>query len=213
MTLDTRGISLHPDQHAIAATPTNPNIVFIANDGGLWRLDGSFSDVSAGCSSRGISGADLVDCQHWLSKVPTTITSINRGLGTLQFQSLSVNAQAPRTDIQGGTQDNGTQAFSSKGQGNGKGNANWFVSIFGDGGQSGIDVGNAAVRTHTFFGPQGDISFNGTDPLGWDWMADPLLISGEGASFYVPLIADPRSSGSWFVGLQHVWRTQDNHGG
>ena len=47
MTLDTQGISLHPDQHAIAATPTNPNIVFIANDGGLWRLDGSFSDVSS----------------------------------------------------------------------------------------------------------------------------------------------------------------------
>ena len=60
MTLDTRGISLHPDQHAIAATPTNPNIVFIANDGGLWRLDGSFSDVSA--SARRVVSAG----QIWL---------------------------------------------------------------------------------------------------------------------------------------------------
>ena len=45
MTIDTHGVSLHPDQHAIATTPFDPNIVFIANDGGVWRLDGSFSDV------------------------------------------------------------------------------------------------------------------------------------------------------------------------
>ena len=46
-------------------------------------------------------------------------------------------------------------------------------------------------------------------------MADPLLgCSGEGASFYVPLIADPdpAAANSWFAGLQHVWRTQDNGG-
>jgi len=213
MTIDTQGASLHPDQHAIATTPLNPNVVFIANDGGMWRLNGSFTDVSGQCASRNLSGANLIDCRNWLSKVPTTISSLNGGLGTLQYQSLSVNAQDPLNDIMGGTQDNGTHAFTSKSKGNGNGNTSWFVSMFGDGGQSGIDVGNPDVRTHTFFGPQGDINFNGTDPLGWDWMADPLLISGEGASFYVPLIADPRSSGSWFVGLQHVWRTQDNHGG
>ena len=216
MTLDTQGISIHPDQHAIAATPTNPNIVFIADDGGLWRLDGSFSDVSSGCSSRGISGADLVDCQHWLSKVPTTITSVNRGLGTLQFQSLSVNVQAPRTDIQGGTQDNGTQAFSSKGQGNEKGDSNWFVTIFGDGGNGGIDVGNPNVRTQTFFSAPGlvqiDVNFNGTNELSYDWIGDPPTFSGEGVSFYIPVTADPKVSGTWFLGAQHVWRTQDNGG-
>ena len=30
MTIDTQGVSRHPDQHAIAATPFNPNILFIA---------------------------------------------------------------------------------------------------------------------------------------------------------------------------------------
>jgi hypothetical protein len=129
MTIDTHGVSLHPDQHAIATTPFNPNIAFIANDGGVWRLNGSFSDVSSECSSRGLTGADLTDCQHWLSKVPTTIATMNKGLGTLQFQSLSVNVNNPFNDIMGGTQDNGTQAFSS---------GSWFVTVFGDGGQSGI---------------------------------------------------------------------------
>jgi hypothetical protein len=205
MTIDTQGVSRHPDQHAMAAAPLDPNILFAADDGGIWRTNGTFTDVSSQCSSRGLSGNNLIDCQHWLSKVPTTISSLNRGLGTLQYQSLSVNVQNPLNDLMGGTQDNGTHAI------NGKGNA--FVTIFGDGGQSGVDVGNPNVRMHTFFSTQGDINFKGTDPLGWDWMADPLLASGEGASFYIPLIPDPKTSGTWFTGLQHVWRTQDNAGG
>ena len=213
MTIDMQGVSRHPDQHAMAAAPLNPNLLFTADDGGVWRTNGAFGDVSSDCAERGLSGADLVDCAAWLSKVPTTISSLNRQLGTLQYQSLSVNVQDPLADVMGGTQDNGTHAFASKGRGNGNGNSSWFVSIFGDGGQSGIDVGNPSVRTHTFFGPQGDINFNDTDPLGWDWMADPLIASREGASFYIPLIADPLVTGSWFTGLQHVWRTQDNHGG
>ncbi len=125
MTIDAQhNLSLHPDQHGIAATPFNPNIVFIANDGGLWRLNGSFTNASSQCSSRGLTGADVTDCQMWLSAIPTSTSALNNGLGTLQFQSLSVNVQNPLTDIMGGTQDNGTQAFSS---------GSWFVTIFGDG--------------------------------------------------------------------------------
>jgi hypothetical protein len=213
MTIDTQGVSLHPDQHAIATTPVDPNKVFIANDGGMWRLNGSFANVSSECSSRGLSPNNLIDCTSWLSKVPTTISSLNRGLGTLQYQSLSINAQDPLNDIMGGTQDNGTHAFTSKSNGTGQGNSNWFVTIFGDGGQSGVDVGSPNVRMHTFTGPSGDINFNATAPLGWDFFSDPLFASGEAASFYVPLIADPSVSGTWFIGLQHVWRTQDDAGG
>ena len=216
MTIDTQGVSRHPDQHAIAATPTNPNIVFNADDGGVWRINGSFTDVSSQCASRGLSGNDLIDCTHWLSKVPTTISTMNRGLRTQQFQSLSVNVQNPLNDIIGGTQDDGTQAF------NGKGNGSWFVTIFGDGGQSGIDVGNPNVRMHTFFNAPGlsqiDVNFRGTSPtlnseLGWNWVGDPAtVLFPENMSFYIPLIADPRVSGTWFFGAQHVWRTQDNAG-
>jgi hypothetical protein len=215
MTIDTNGVSLHPDQHAIASTPFNPNIAFIANDGGIWRLNGSFSNVSSQCASRGLTGNNLIDCTHWLSKVPTTISTMNRGLGTLQFQSLAVNVQNPLNDIMGGLQDNGTQAF------NGSGNGSWFVTIFGDGGQSGINIGNPNVRMHTFFNQRGasqiDVTFRGTTPtlnseLGWNWVGDPGSLSGENMSFYIPLITDPRVSGTWFFGAQHVWRTQDNAG-
>jgi hypothetical protein len=205
MTIDSKGVSLHPDQHAIAGVPFSGDVVFIGNDGGIFRLDGSFVDSSAQCAGRGLTGADLTDCTNWLSKTPKTITSLNDGLSTLQFQSLSSSAKSPK-DIQGGTQDNGTQATT-----NGK---KWSVTIFGDGGQSGINVANPKIRMHTFFSPNGDVNFKGNDELGWDFMAGPLLGSGEGASFYVPLIADPNpaAANSWFVGLQHVWRTQDNAG-
>jgi hypothetical protein len=209
MTVDSQGVSLHPDQHAIAATPFNPNIVFIGDDGGIFRLDGMFSDVSSQCSSRNLSGANLTDCQHWLSKVPTTITPLNAGLATLQFQSLSVNAQAPQTDIMGGTQDNGTQAF------NGGGNSDWFVTIFGDGGQSGINAFSPNNRFHTFFDAQIDVNFNGTNETGWNWVSDTFFsgaAAGEPRSFYIPIIFDPAVNGTMFTGLQHVWRTLDSGG-
>ena len=65
------------------------------------------------------------------------------------------------------------------------------MTIFGDGGQSGINVANPKIRMHTFFSPNGDVNFQGNEETGWDFMAGPLLGSGEGASFYVPLISDP----------------------
>jgi hypothetical protein len=215
MTIDTNGVSLHPDQHAIASTPFNPDIVFIGNDGGIWRLNGSFSDVHSECASRGLTGNNLIDCNSWLSRVPTTISSMNRNLGTLQFQSVSLNVQNPLNDIMGGLQDNGTQAY------NGHGHGSWFVTIFGDGGQSGINVASPNIRMHTFFNQLGasqiDVNFRGTDPtlnseLGWNWVGDPGSLCGENMSFYIPLITDPMVAGSWFFGAQHVWRTQDNAG-
>ena len=138
---------------------------------------------------------------------------MNSGLGTLQFQSLSVNAQNPLSDIMGGTQDNGTQAFTSKGQGNGNGNSNWFVTIFGDGGQSAISPFNPNIRLHTFFDAQIDVNFHGTSETGWDWISDPFFIppgDSEGRSFYIPLIYDPTVAGTMFTGLEHVWRTKTN---
>jgi hypothetical protein len=213
------GIALHPDQHALATAPGLPNTLFIADDGGLWRVNGDtagFTDMSGQCAGRGLTGADLTDCTNWLSKVPKTITSMNKGLGTLAFQSLSVNVQDPLNDIIGGTQDNGTQASVPPVD-----PATWFVTIFGDGGQSGIDVGSPNVRMHTFFNAPGlsqiDVNFRGTSPtlnseLGWDWIGDPGSLSGENMSFYIPLIADPKVSGTWFFGAQHVWRTTDDGG-
>ena len=217
---NTPGVALHPDQHALATAPGMPNTLFIANDGGLWRVNGDtagFFDMSGQCASRGLASAnDLLDCQAWLKKVPATITSMNTGLGTLQYQSLSVNVHTAN-DIMGGTQDNGTHASNPTGFSPN----NWFVTVFGDGGQSGVNVGHPETRMHTFFNQQGasqiEVNFRGTHPntmseLGWCWIGDPGSLSNENMSFYIPLIADPKVDGTWFFGAQHVWRTQDNGG-
>lgn len=195
---------MHPDQHAVAFDPANPDIAFLGSDGGIVRTSGSFADTSSDCADRGISGTDLSDCQAWLKAVPTQITSLNAGLSTLQFQSVTVDPQHPFTDVLGGTQDNGTISYT--------GSSTGMESVGGDGGQSTINIGNANILMHTYYGPQGDVNFHGNDPTGWDWMADPLANSGEAASFYIPLINDPTVAGTDFAGLEHVWRTQDNGG-
>jgi hypothetical protein len=217
---NTPGVALHPDQHALATAPGKPNTLFIANDGGLWRVNGDtagFFDMSGQCASRQlVSANDLLDCQAWLKKVPATITSMNAGLTTLQYQSLSVN-KLTTNDIIGGTQDNGTHASNPTGFNPN----NWFVTVFGDGGQSGVNVSHPETRMHTFFNQQGasqiEVNFRGTHPnttseLGWSWIGDPGSLSGENMSFYIPLIADPKVADTWFFGAQHVWRTQDNGG-
>ncbi len=114
-------------------------------------------DALSGCASRGITGADLTDCQNWLKAVPTQIFSLNDGLATVQFQSIAVNAQHPLTDIIGGSQDNGTWSYSTD-------PTNWFESVGGDGGQSAIDAGNPNIRMHTYYGPNGDVNFKGSGP-------------------------------------------------
>jgi hypothetical protein len=85
---------IHPDQHAIAFVPNDPRQFFEGSDGGVIRSSGTYSDNSQDCTTRGLAPKDLTECEAWLSRIPTKLTTINSGLNTLQFQSLSVN---PRT--------------------------------------------------------------------------------------------------------------------
>ena len=193
---------LHPDQHALVFVPGTTDEWFSASDGGVVRQSGPFVDASAQCANRGLTGTDVTDCQAWLSAIPTTNQAINTGLDTLQLQSVSVSPNGQ--NLLGGTQDNGTWSFGPSTAG--------FESVGGDGGQSGFNVKNPNIRYHSYYAPQHDVNFNGSDPMGWDWISDPLMNSGEAASFYTPLTADPIKGGTVFDGLQHVWRTTDNGG-
>lgn len=76
------GDSIHPDQHAIAFSPVDPNVVFIGNDGGIYR------SPDAG----------------------TTWDSLNRGLNICEFQYMAQHPLYDAWLI-GGTQDNGTMRY------------------------------------------------------------------------------------------------------
>jgi hypothetical protein len=201
---------LHPDNHALAFDPHNTNVIFIASDGGLMRTSGSFADRSADCASRKdthgdpLALNDLAFCQLELSRIPTQLNSLNDGLATLQFQSLSFNPKNPTGDLLGGTQDNGTWAFT--------GSPNWTEVIGGDGGQSAVDSGGV-TRVHSYFGPTLDVNFKGNDPSSWYLMSEPMYDmfnnGDESFSFYTPLALDQHNSGTLFTGGEHVWRTKD----
>src|SRR5207248_1135525 len=204
---DASHVGLHPDQHAFAVNPNNPNQFFEGSDGGLMRSDGTFTDISGRCDGRGLTGASLDRCKQLLSRAPTAYTSLNNGLQTLQFQSLSVNP-ANAKDVQGGTQDNGT--FETTGS-----SVTWPQTIFGDGGLSGFDPTNPAFRFHTYFDAQIEVNFNNGAPQNWDWISDSFFIppgSSEARLFYLPVITDPAVHGTMFTGLTHVWRTKDQGG-
>ena len=203
-TSNSRPNGMHPDSHAIAVVPSNPNIGFFGSDGGLVRTSGQFADVSSQCGSRNLTAPNLAICQQLLSSVPTEIDSLNKGLSTLQFQSLSVNPTDAK-DLMGGTQDNGTW------EPNGHSGVNWNMIIWGDGGQSGFNAANPDVRFNTFTGQANDANFRGGDPSKWVVITGDIVNSPEGSYFYAPVTADPNpaNAGSIYQGSFSVWRTQD----
>ena len=194
---------MHPDSHAIVEVPGS-NIAFFGSDGGIVRSSDGFSDISSQCTTeRGLAGADLALCQQLLSAVPTQLfTTYNDGLSTLQFQSVSVNP-SNANNLMGGTQDNGTFEKPPNST------TVWPQKIYGDGGQSGFNVGNTAFRFNSFTGNFHDVNFRNGNPLKWVIASGPIVASGESAQFYAPIIADPVSAGTIFQGSQSVWRTQD----
>jgi hypothetical protein len=196
---------IHPDQHEIAFNPSNPDIWFSTSDGGIVRSSGAYVDVSSQCGSRPLGAASMLTCHRMLSSVPSQIYSLNEGLTTLQFMSVSVNPHNPTGEVMGGTQDNGTWLY------NGSSNQ-WTQTIYGDGGTSGFDVGNPAIRFNQFFGGFGDVNFRSGDPTAWVVVTAPMLNSGESVGFYWPEIADPAVPGTMYTGFQHVWRTKANGG-
>jgi hypothetical protein len=212
------GNGIHPDLHAIAFDH-NAQHAFIGSDGGVVRIDvSSTKDESSSCAKRtwdystdptatptALQPNDLADCQQWLNAVPNSITPLNAGLRDLQFQSLSYNPQNQTGDLLGGTQDNGTWSLTPP-------SSTGLETVGGDGGQSGFNPANPTIRFHNYYDATPEVNFHGTNPATWLNIYDPLQTNGEARSFYVPFIADQKVPGRLFIGLQHVWRTDDNGG-
>ena len=78
----TSGDSIHPDQHAIAFDPANPDIIYVGNDGGL------FTSPNRG----------------------TNFATLNRGLGITEIEYIDHDLGSSRY-VLGGTQDNGSTRY------------------------------------------------------------------------------------------------------
>ena len=195
---------LHPDQHALVTVPGEPLQFIAGNDGGVVRSNGKYVDASAQCDTRGLSPAGTAFCKSLLNRIPDQTVPLNKGLTTLQFQSLSYDPTHPQNSLMGGTQDNGT--FEFKGS-----SAVWPQIIYGDGGQSGWNAADSTLRFNSFFGQNHDANFRNGEETKWVIISGKIASSPEGSNFYAPIIADPNPAvaGSIFEGSQSVWRTQD----
>ncbi|HEU5473358.1 MAG TPA: hypothetical protein VFV67_22165 [Actinophytocola sp.] len=183
--------ALHPDQHDIVTNPRNPLQFWEASDGGVMRSSGQLVNRSRFCDGRGHAEPALSRCRQMLSAVPSRLESLNNGLNTLQFQSLSVSPHDPNL-LQGGTQDNGTWQNTRR-------DGLWVNTMIGDGGQSGFDVRLKDFRFHTFQATQPEVNFFGGKTSEWIYIADPL-VAVPGNLFYAAVISDPRVSGTMFAG-------------
>ncbi|MEU4643631.1 sialidase family protein [Micromonospora sp. NPDC023814] len=194
---------LHPDQHALVTNPRNPYQFFEANDGGVMRSSGQFVDRSAWCDNpdRNLAtDAQKARCKQMLSRIPSKLDGINKGMNTLQFISLSASPH-DHTLLQGGTQDNGT--WENKGQ-----RTRWENTMIGDGGASGFDVGKPEFRFHTFYDASPEVNFDNGDVGSWISISDPIF-GHPGTLFYAPVVSDPKVSGTMFAGTSRtVYRTK-----
>jgi hypothetical protein len=218
-------------------------VYFEGSDGGVVRSDGQFADASDDCADRPLDDDSLVLCRKLLSRVPNQLyDTLNKGLSTLQFQSVSVDPKQPLHQVQGGTQDNGTFEWNSQ-------LTTWDEEIYGDGGQSGYNYCNDKIRFNEFFDRYTDENFRDGFPKTWVITSGPLFNEGgsESAPFYMAQVTDYTNCGSvpgfdtaqavalnanntqnsqgnligpgrlgelgfQYLGMRHVWRTVDNGG-
>jgi MYXO-CTERM domain-containing protein len=169
---------VHPDVHAIAFDPSAPGTVFAATDGGVSRsLDGG-----------------------------ATWAQLNAGVGTIQMYALCADPKDP-LKLYGGAQDNGS--FMRMGT-----SLTWRGLISGDGGPCAVDPKNPMLvlgsgdsaslfRTTNGFKGMPAFVFN-TNPAVCQ-AGDPGC--GDRVSFIAPLVGDPSTSGTFYVGTSAVYKS------
>jgi hypothetical protein len=185
---------VHPDQHALAdlILSSGADLMYFANDGGIYRALDGFSGLTTGSCS----GANLFD-------------DLNQNLGSMtQFVSFSQHPTDSNT-LLGGTQDNGSPATASATT-----NPSWINVLGGDGGFNAIDPAN----TNDWFASQPDLASTGLNiqecSSGVNCNNNGFRVvvsgsnnlSGDNGGFYFPYILDPQSATSLLVGTCRVWR-------
>lgn len=184
--------NLHADSHATAIAPSNPQVVYAGNDGGI------FQSTNAGVT--------------WFSMNTA-------GFNATQFESLSVHPTDPNFAI-GGTQDNGTPLMKPDGSwtrvdfGDGGFSAidqnaidttsvimyhTYFNQTNNLVGYAEVNTGvNATEGTWNFFGcGSGNPGNNGIN------CADSVL-------FYAPLALGPGNPNTVYYGSDHLYRSANS---
>ena len=167
----------HPDQHYMIFSPTNPNVMYSANDGGLYKTENAL-------------GAAPI----W--------EDINNGYVAGQYYTIAIEPGETDSDwIIGGTQDNGTWLTHS-----GDPDVDWKYTYIGDGSYCHVTEGREIAylswqqgRIFKFlFNEDGSINdFTRIDH------AEPLDLT----VFITPFIVDPMDKHTMYVPQNlEIWR-------
>ncbi len=187
--------NLHVDTHAFAVAPSNPNIVYFASDGGVWRTD----DVTA---------------------TPLVWTTLNNSsISATQFQGLSLHP-VNRNYSLGGTQDNGTQFLAADGATwvRSNGGDGGFTVI-----DQNATTPNNVTAYHTFFN-QTNTQIGFMRATATEANGDPNWSSFRGCSgttsnngivcsdavlFYAPFVHGPGNPSTLYFGTSRLYRSDD----
>lgn len=107
----------HSDNHALVFRADDPDYLLVGTDGGLYE---SF---------------DLAENWRYIANLPT-----------VQYYKVAVDDREPFYHIYGGTQDNNTHGGPSRTDNvHGIRNADWYITLFGDGHQPATEPGNPDI--------------------------------------------------------------------
>lgn len=173
--------NVHVDNHAIAFRKSDPDYVLLGNDGGLYE---SFDDMA-----------------HWkfIANLPVT-----------QFYKVAVDDDFPFYNVYGGTQDNNTQGGPSRTDNvHGIRNADWFVTLFGDGHQPATEPGNPDILYSQW--QQGNlVRFDRkTGEIVYIKPQPDIDEAPERYNWDAPILVSPHDPKRLYFASQRVWKSEN----
>jgi hypothetical protein len=183
----------HADTHAFVNDPISTNVLYVLNDGGIYRTN----DVTNAAPGNG------------------TWSSLNSTYQTTQYYGAAGIANGFWPLI-GGTQDNGTlrvSVFDEFSPSNRPATTANRITISGDGGHVAVDPTNPNYMYGEYQLMEVFRSTNGGEP---DSAADMTAGLPQGGTYFgqfiAPLVMDPSNSNTLLAGADGLWRTTNASG-
>ncbi len=177
----------HPDQHSVAIDTTH-NRLYVGNDGGVY--------------SRPLNNGSVDDLGH-----ATDWTSLNKGLGTLQYYSVSTGKVPGGYAIAGGLQDNGGSLLLP-------GQSEMVSPFGGDGGDIIVDPNDGCNILDEYVYLTLWMTTNCGRSDGTTSSIFDVSVPDPSPRFTAPFTADT-ITGDWVAGGQEIWqntKTWDSEG-